>query len=75
MGKGVGEVARMSRQLGVPCIGLAGTLVLEADAGGDALFTKVHGIVPDLTDAGEAFANPGQWLGRLAAKVARSLEA
>lgn len=72
MGKGVGEVARLSRQFNVPCIGLAGTLVMPAAEQAPEPFTEIHGIAPSLTSAEEAMRNPERWLTRLAATAARA---
>jgi glycerate kinase len=68
MGKGVGEVARLSRQLQIPCLGLAG--MVEDPAELHSLFTAVHALVPDLTGAEEAKSRPGIYLEQLARRVA-----
>jgi glycerate kinase len=70
MGKGVGQVANKCRELGVGCIGLAGTvapgLVLNKH------FRKTYALV-ELTSLNQAKADPAFWLERLADRVARSL--
>jgi len=66
MGKGVGALAQICRNVGVPCIGLAG-VVNVARAG--ATFTAAHALTPEFTTAGEAMSNPAVWLERLAAKA------
>ena len=72
MGKGVGEVARLCREQGVPCIGLAGTLALDgAGADGRQLFRGTYGIVPQLTHPEDARANPSRWLPELASIAAK----
>jgi glycerate kinase len=74
MGKGVGEIAKLCHQAGVPCFGLAGTLrrsELEQQARPQKYFSQVFGISPDLTTPDLAMRDPGFWLPRLAAEVAR----
>jgi glycerate kinase len=70
MGKGVGEIARLCRERNVPCVGLAGTLVLEPKVAG-SLFTKLYGITPHLTSLENAKAAAETWLPQLAAVAAR----
>ncbi len=68
MGKGVGELAALCKQRGVPCIGLAGKL---AEGGAqNELFTKSAGLVPDIVSEHQAFREPAIHLQALAAKVA-----
>ena len=73
MGKGVGEIAKCCHQAGVPCIGLAGTFhrseLMEQTR--QQYFTQVFGMSPDLTTSELAMRDPGSWLPRLAAEVAR----
>ncbi len=71
MGKGVGEVARLCRKLGVPCLGLAGVIEDAPDL--EACFTEVHAVAPELTTPDRARARAGYWLSRLAARVARTV--
>ena len=68
MGKGVGEIAHLCRQLNVPCIGLAGVVPNPAEA--KQLFQTVHALTPELTSVAEAKAHPAVWLERMAAQVA-----
>ena len=72
MGKGVGEIARLCHQAGVPCIGLAGTFRRSdlMEQAGQQYFTQVAGMSPDLTTPELAMRDPGFWLPRLAAEVA-----
>ena len=74
MGKGVGEIAKGCHQAGVPCIGLAGTFrrseLMEQTR--QPYFTRVFGMSPDLTTPELAMRDPGFWLPRLAADVARN---
>jgi glycerate 2-kinase len=71
MGKGVGEIARLCRGKGVPCVGLAGTLVGDPSVSDEAnLFTQLHGMAPGLVSHQEAKAHPELWLPRLAALAA-----
>lgn len=67
MGKGVGEIARVCRDAGVPCVGLAG--VVPDPAGARSLFAGAFGLT-DLTDCASALREPAKWLERLAARVA-----
>jgi glycerate kinase len=67
MGKGVGELARLSRRLGIPCIGLGGQLDLSRLE--MELFSELNGLTT-LTTVEEALARPALWLTRLAARVA-----
>jgi glycerate kinase len=69
MGKGVGELARQCRAIGVPCIGLAG--VIQDAARLRRRFTEVHALTPDLTTPELARARAAYWLSELAARVAR----
>jgi len=74
MGKGVGEIARMCREAGVPCIGLAGTFrpsELSEDMS-RPFFSSVFGMSPHLTTPELAMRAPEQWLPRLASEVART---
>ena len=74
MGKGVGEIAGMCHETQVPCIGLAGTLrssELKQPAR-PHYFTGLFGMSPHLTTADLALRDPGIWLPRLAAEVARN---
>jgi glycerate kinase len=74
MGKGVGELARLCRKQGVPCLGLAGALGAEFGPGADSPFVRVYGMAPHLTSVEEAKAEPTVWLPRLAAYAARDWE-
>src|SRR5262249_35038251 len=68
MGKGVGELARLCRELGVPCLGLAGVVPNPTEA--NQLFSAAYALVPDVATSAEAMAQPGRCLERLAAQVA-----
>lgn len=70
MGKGVGEIAHLCRQLNVPCIGLAGVVPNPTEA--NQLFRSAHALTPELTSMEEAKAHPAVWLERLASRVAGS---
>ena len=70
MGKGVGELARLCRKLGIPCIGLAGEVVPTQKLKN---FSQTAGIT-DLTDDRLAKKRPAFWLARLADAVARKDE-
>ena len=73
MGKGVGEIAKWCHQASVPCIGLAGTLRHSElmEQAREQYFTQVFGMSPGLTTPERAVRDPGFWLPRLAAEVAR----
>jgi glycerate 2-kinase len=66
MGKGVGQVARLCREEGIPCIGLAGTSVRSRAV--TRLFTRVYAMT-DLTTLVAAKAKPALWLERTAAQA------
>jgi len=70
MGKGVGELAAMCKQRGVPCIGLAGNIAESTKA--NELFTKTAALVPDLVSKEVAFREPALHLQALAAKSAEN---
>ena len=75
MGKGVGEIAKMSHQANVPCIGLAGSFRGSewAERPSQQYFTQVIGLSPHLTTPELAMRKPALWLTRMAAQVARSV--
>jgi glycerate kinase len=68
MGKGVGEIAALCRSLGVPCVGLAGTV--ENPAAAQTLFHATYALVPDLTDRASALSDAARWLEHAAASAA-----
>jgi glycerate kinase len=67
MGKGVGQLARECRRLGIPCVGLAGKVVDSREL--KPLFDQIHGLT-DVTTEAQAKARAAFWLERLAARVA-----
>jgi glycerate kinase len=67
MGKGVGQIARSCRELGIPCVGLAGTAIHSREV--TRLFVKTHALT-DLTTVAQAKAKPALWLERLSARTA-----
>jgi glycerate 2-kinase len=69
MGKGVGELARLCRERGIPCLGLGGTVAKAVP--GERHFTQLRGIVPDLATEYQAKSEPSFWLEQLAARVAK----
>jgi glycerate kinase len=69
MGKGVGNIAKQCRQLGIPCIGLAG--IVSREVALSKRFTSTHALV-DLTTVRSAKAKPAFWLERVAS-IAASL--
>lgn len=71
MGKGTGQVAKLAREAGKICIGLAGTVdVVTHGQSHDRLFNWVWGIAPGMTSPAQAKADAALWLERLATKVA-----
>ena len=67
MGKGVGQVARLCREIGVPCVALAGTAKIKE--GKRRLFTQIFAMT-DLTSEGNAKMAAAVWLERMAGKAA-----
>ena len=72
MGKGVGELALMSRDMGKPCVAIAGTLGPGIAPSG--LFRSVHSLT-SLTSSEEARANAAHWLAEAARRAASEVEA
>lgn len=68
MGKGVGELAGVCKEAGIPCIAFAG--VAPDPRKGAQLFDETHALAPTFTTAENATGNPSQWLRKLAASVA-----
>jgi glycerate 2-kinase len=69
MGKGVGDVARLCRRFGIPCLGLAG--VLKDEDRVRRLFTDVQSMTPGLTTRERSGSRPRYWLGRLAQEAGK----
>ncbi|MFO1487295.1 MAG: glycerate kinase [Verrucomicrobiota bacterium] len=72
MGKGVGEIARRCRRLGIPCVGLAGKMADDRRL--HRRFTDIFALT-EITSEQNAHAQPAQWLERLAEKAGRRLAA
>ena len=73
MGKGVGEIAKMCHEAEVPCMALAGTYgSSEQMEQREHCFARIFGMSPHLTTTELAMRDPGFWLPRLAADVARN---
>ena len=68
MGKGVGAVASLCRELGVPCIGMGGVLGRGPKIRRE--FAAVHQIVGTVADEARAFSRPKESLALLAENVA-----
>ena len=68
MGKGVGQIAKLSQNSAIPCIAMAGVVHEREDA--QTLFTQTHALT-DITSADEAKARADHWLEQLAAHAAR----
>ena len=67
MGKGVGQIAKLCRNAGIPCIAMAGVVQKREDA--QTLFTQTHALT-DITSTEEAMTRADHWLGHLAARAA-----
>lgn len=67
MGKGVGELAVLCRELGKPCLGLAG-VVTDAEKARQ-LFQSVHSLL-GVTTPDEARAQAARWLEEIARRAA-----
>jgi glycerate kinase len=70
MGKGVGELARLCRELKVPCVGVGGG-VSEAAQRSQA-FAALYALAPELTTTEAALAEPARWLEDLTARIAET---
>lgn len=70
MGKGVGQIARACRMLGIPCFGIAGTSVNSREL--SRFFAEVHALT-DLTTYTTAKSNAAHWLGKLTKRVAKNV--
>jgi glycerate kinase len=68
MGKGVGELARLCRRAGVPCIGLGGVVLEPRQA--RRVFSAVAGIAPKLAGVDAAKVHAAHWLRELARHAA-----
>ena len=67
MGKGVGQVARLCKNMKIPCIGIAG-IVLEPEKA-KRLFLQTHGLT-EITSIQNAKAHPAKFLEKLAEQIA-----
>jgi glycerate kinase len=67
MGKGVGELVRICKQLRIRCVGMGGETTTQR------LFEKAYALTPDFVSKEEAFKNPATHLEALAAKAAKEL--
>ena len=67
MGKGVGQVARLCKACGVPCLAIAGSVTPEAKA--SKLFQRSMGLT-DITSLAKAKKSPAFWLKKLTEKAA-----
>jgi glycerate kinase len=71
MGKGVGQIARQCRRLGIGCIGLAGAVSVSASK--RRVFIQTHSLT-EVTSLDRAKAEPSRWLAELAKVVAQRLQ-
>jgi glycerate kinase len=72
MGKGVGQIARQCRQLGIRCIGLGGAVALSAAQ--QRWFARTFALT-QVTNVERAKVEAARWLAELAAMAGRGLEA
>src|SRR5439155_16908373 len=63
MGKGVGELARLCRQAGLPCLALCGFAPDPLSA--KQFFTDIYAMTPDFTNREQATSDPAVWLEKL----------
>ncbi|MBM3849721.1 MAG: glycerate kinase [Verrucomicrobia bacterium] len=79
MGKGTGQIARLCRERGKPCWGMAGLVggvpgtTVTPDSATDTplpLFERLAAIAPELAPPSEARAHAAYWLGELGARMA-----
>jgi len=73
MGKGVGALAQMCRDSGVPCIVFAGEI--SAPARALELFRGTYALVPEWTSRENSLATPSAWLEMAAEAAAKNLGA
>lgn len=67
MGKGVGQLARLCRNMKIPCIGIAGVVLERKKA--KNLFSQTHGLT-EITSIENAKAHPAKFLEKLAEQIA-----
>jgi hypothetical protein len=72
MGKGVGELSKLSRDHDCPCLGLAGQLKGASDLKKSFLHCDA---LARITKMANAEARPGYWLAKLARETAGRLGA
>jgi glycerate kinase len=72
MGKGVGQIARQCRQLGIRCIGLGGAVALGAAQ--QRWFARTFALT-QVTSVERTKMEAARWLAELAAVAAQSLDA
>jgi glycerate kinase len=70
MGKGVGEIARRCRRIGIPCLGLSG--ILKDQALLRRRFVEIHCLTPEMTSPEKAMRRPAFWLEKLTMQVAQT---
>jgi glycerate kinase len=69
MGKGTGAIAKLAREQGKRCVGLAGYLPQKENRA----FDLALGIAPELTTIEEAKGRPAEWLRKLSAVAAQRI--
>jgi glycerate kinase len=72
MGKGVGRLAGMCRDSGVPCIVFAGEISAAAQA--LEIFRRAYALVPELTSHEHSLSDPAIWLAKAAGIAAAEFE-
>jgi glycerate kinase len=70
MGKGVGRLAEMCRDFGIPCIVFAGEISTSTRSQARR-FTRAYALAPSLTSRKNALAEPALWLAKAAQTAAR----
>jgi glycerate 2-kinase len=73
MGKGVGALAQLCRDCGVPCMAFAGEISKSARPA--ELFSRAYALSPDFASREHALAEPAVWLGKVAEAAAKKFGA
>ena len=68
MGKGIGELARLAREAGIPVVAICGSI--DRASGGRGIFTRTYSLSA-VTGRENALARPRHWLVRTAERAGR----
>jgi glycerate kinase len=71
MGKGVGSVAKKSKEMGKACVGIAGVAKNKDKL--SSLFTNIYQITPNLADQESALQFASKWLKELAKNASKDI--